>query len=164
MGSVSVSAVPLETVRKLDRRVRTMWWVADTLAAVAVTLAALAVDMLFQPMGRPGLLTACIAVASGALAAVLPALRYHRWRYALRPRDLWIQRGTVWVTVSVIPYRRLQFVDTQQGPLDRIFGLADLIVYTAASGTSGRLPGLDAAQAEQLRERLGDIERDAPGV
>ncbi|MGH8909520.1 MAG: PH domain-containing protein [Egibacteraceae bacterium] len=162
MGSVSVGAIPVETVRKLDRRVRTMWWVAGALAAVAVTLAALAVDLLLQ--GRPGLLTACAAAASGALAAVLPALRYHRWRYALRPRDLWIQRGAIWVTVSVIPYRRLQFVDTRQGPLERLFGLAQLIVYTAAPGTSGRLPGLDAAQAEQLRERLGDVERAAPGV
>jgi uncharacterized protein len=67
------------------------------------------------------------------------------------------------VTVSVIPYARIQFVDTRQGPLDRLFGLAQLVVHTAALGTSGRLPGLDASLAEQLRERLAAVERhDAP--
>ena len=87
-----------------------------------------------------------------------------RWRYALREEDLWTRFGLLTVTVSVIPYRRLQFVDTRQGPVDRLFGLSELVVHTAALGTSGRLPGLDAAEAERLREVLSHIAPDDDAV
>jgi membrane protein YdbS with pleckstrin-like domain len=144
----------------LDPRVRTLWRVAALPGAVLATLAAMGLDVAFTPLGAPGILTVLVGAVAFALAATLPGVRYRLWRYALRPRDLWIRHGLLRVTISVIPYRRLQFVDTRQGPLDRLFGLAQLVVYTAAPGTSGRLPGLDAAQAEQLRERLADVESD----
>jgi len=62
--------------------------------------------------------------------------------------------------VSVIPYRRVQFVDTDQGPLERLLGLAQLVVHTASPGTAGWIPGLDAGQAEKLRERLARMVPD----
>jgi membrane protein YdbS with pleckstrin-like domain len=144
----------------LDPRVRTLWRVAALPAALIATLAAVGFDVAFTPLGVPGGLTVLVGGVAFALAGTLPGVRYRLWRYALRPRDLWIRHGIITVTVSVIPYRRLQFVDTRQGPLDRLFGLAQLVVHTAAPGTSGRLPGLDAAEAEQLRERLTDVEPD----
>jgi membrane protein YdbS with pleckstrin-like domain len=155
----SLSA-PADELSPLDPRVRTLWRVAGLPVAVVATLAAMAVDAVFLPLGVPAVLPVGVGVLAFGLAGTLPEVRYRLWRYALRPRDLWIRRGVFRVTVSVIPYRRLQFVDTRQGPLDRLFGLAQLVVYTAAPGTSGRLPGLDAAEAEQLRERLADVETD----
>lgn len=148
----------------LDPRVLRLWWVIGACVAAPIALAALIADLAFAPLGVRGLLTGLVALAAAGLAAGIPVLRYRRWRYALRPRNLWIRHGTIWVILSVIPYQRLQFVDTRQGPLDRLFGLAQLIVHTAAPGTSGRLPGLDAAQAEQLRERLTQVEWDANGI
>ncbi len=68
------------------------------------------------------------------------------------------------MTVTVVPFSRLQFVDTRQGPLDRLFRLAELVVHTAALGTSARLPGLDVDEAERLRERLAQVEDDGSAV
>lgn len=148
----------------LDPRVRTLWWIAGLLQAALITMVVLPVDV-FAPLPvQTGMITAGVAVVGVVLALVVPVIRYRRWGYALRDGDLWIRQGVLWVTVSVIPYARLQFVDTRQGPLDRMFGLAQLVVHTAALGTSGRLPGLDSHEAEQLRERLAAVESDVVAV
>jgi uncharacterized protein len=144
----------------LDPRVRVLWLLAGLAVVAQVTLPVLVLDLFgVFPLPR-GLATGMVVAGGAVLAGIVPVLRYRRWRYALRERDLWIRRGVLWVTVSVIPYARIQFVDTRQGPLDRLFGLAQLVVHTAALGTSGRLPGLDAALAEHLRERLAAVEPD----
>lgn len=155
------AAAPAPELAPLDPRVRTLWWIVAGLTLVPVALAAIAVDLVWVVVVPTGLLTAAVVVLGGGLAVTLPILRYRRWRYALRPDDLWIRKGVVWVTTSVIPLSRLQFVDTTQGPLERVFGLSSLVVHTAAVGTSGRLPGLDASAAADLRERLAAISHDA---
>jgi uncharacterized protein len=148
----------------LDPRVRWLWMLAGIALVVQIAVPFLIVDLIgFLPLPR-GVLTGAWLLAAGFVALAVPFVRYRRWRYAVRERDLWIRQGVLWVTVSVIPFSRLQFVDTRQGPLDRLFGLSQLVVHTAALGTSGRLPGLDAVTAERLRERLADVEPDAAGV
>jgi membrane protein YdbS with pleckstrin-like domain len=102
--------------------------------------------------------TASVAGFFLILAIVLPQLYYRRWRYALREHDLWIRQGLIFHRVSVIPYRRLQFVDTRQGPLERWMGLTELVVHTAAPGTSGQVPGLEEAEAMRIREALAAFE------
>ncbi|MDP8930094.1 MAG: PH domain-containing protein [Actinomycetota bacterium] len=160
----AAAADPQAELVPLDPRVRLLWWSVGGLVAVPVVLAAGVVDALAPHPLRRGLITLTVLLAALAVAVGAPVLRYRRWRYALRERDLWLRSGVLWVTVSVIPYRRLQFVDTRQGPLDRLFGLSQLVVHTAALGTSGRLPGLDAEEAEHLRERLAEVEPDAAPV
>ena len=142
----------------LDPRVRRLWWTQAALTVVQAGVIAAIVDFL-APLPLPGgSLPAAVVVLGALLGTVAPLLRYRRWRYAVRAHDLWIRQGVLWVTTSVIPFSRLQFVDTRQGPLDRLFGLSQLVVHTAALGTSGRLPGLDARTAERLRERLARVE------
>jgi uncharacterized protein len=143
--------------RMLDPRVRPLWWTISTFVLLGTLLVAWGLGRLLDD-GWGGLPPLFVFVVGVPLAVALPALRYRRWRFALRDHDLWIRRGVLWLNTSVIPYARLQFVDTTQGPLDRLFGLAQLIVHTAAPGTSGRLPGLAAAEAESLRERLARVD------
>lgn len=157
------SDLPVELV-PLDPRVRRLWWAQGAIGVLQAVAVVLAVDLLVDPPLPRGLLPALVAVVGGLLAAVVPILRYRRWRYALRESDLWIRKGVAWVTTSVIPFSRLQFVDTQQSPLERLFRLSSLVIHTAAVGTSGKLPGLDHAQAERLRERLARVEVDASGL
>jgi hypothetical protein len=147
-------------MRPLDPRVRPLWWCAGALGALQILVPVAILDWLVPHPLPDRMITGGVAVVLTVLVALVPVVRYRRWRYALRPDDLWIRQGVLTVTVSVIPYRRLQFVDTRQGPLDRLFGLAQLVVHTAAIGTSGRLPGLDAAEAERLREALARLEPD----
>jgi membrane protein YdbS with pleckstrin-like domain len=60
------------------------------------------------------------------------------------------------VVVTLIPFDRIQFVETHQGPLDRAFSLTQLVIYTAA-GKAGTIPGLESSEAEALREELSRV-------
>jgi hypothetical protein len=149
--------------RPLDPRIRQVWWIVGAVTVLVLTGITWGVGLLFDGIWRslPPLLALAVGIPA---AALIPWLRYRRWRFALREHDLWIRRGVLWLNTSVIPYARLQFVDTTQGPLDRSLGLAQLVVHTAAPGTSGRLPGLALDDAEALRERLARIRVTAHDV
>ena len=165
MGEDAAASAPTRApsepeLQPLDPRVRPRWLIGGLLATLQIILPVLVVDVV-APLPLPtGRLTLAVAALAVLIAVTVPFIRYRRWRYVLREQDLWIRFGLLTVTVSVIPYRRLQFVDTRQSPLDRLFGLAELVVHTAALGTSGRLPGLDAQEAERLREVLSQATPD----
>jgi membrane protein YdbS with pleckstrin-like domain len=91
--------------------------------------------------------------------------RYRAWGYAERQDDLIVQRGLMFKRVSVVPYGRMQFIDVTAGPVDRLFGLATVQLHTAAAATDARIPGLLAADANGLRDRLASVgEAKATGL
>ena len=55
------------------------------------------------------------------------------------------------------PVSRVQTVDTYRGPLDRLFGLANVTVTTESSAGAVRIVALDSAVADQLAAQLTDI-------
>jgi membrane protein YdbS with pleckstrin-like domain len=157
LGCVEASAE--RDLSPLHPRVRILWWCSAAITAVPLSVAVVFVDAVLAPTPM-GVVSGPLILLIAVAVAVVPPLRYRRWRYALRSDELEIRRGIVWTRVSVIPYARLQFVDTRRGPLDQWLGLATLVVHTAAVGTSGVLPGLGVDTAEQLRSLLS---RDVAG-
>ena len=153
--------------QRLHPSVRIVWWIEAALialpVAVVAAMAAVAVSRI-DDMGPLWLAPALVAPTALLLAALVPVIRYRTWAYALREEDLWIRSGVLWRKVTVIPYIRLQFVDTRQGPIERFFDLAQLVVHTAAVGTSGHVPGLETRAATALRERLSQLEGDTGGL
>jgi membrane protein YdbS with pleckstrin-like domain len=91
--------------------------------------------------------------------------RWKAWGYAERDKDLVIKRG-VWVRrLTIVPYGRMQFVDTKQGPLERALGVSTVVLNTAAAATDARIPMVDDAEAERLREQLTQLgEAYAKGI
>jgi membrane protein YdbS with pleckstrin-like domain len=55
---------------------------------------------------------------------------------------------------SLVPYHRIQQIDVERGPLDRLLGLSSLVLRTASATTDGKIPGIPAATADALRVRL----------
>ncbi|GAB3273114.1 PH domain-containing protein [Kineosporia babensis] len=76
------------------------------------------------------------------------------WGYAERADDLMIRHGVMFRALVVVPYGRMQFVDVQAGPIDRLFDVAHVQLHTASAGTDARIPGLNAQEAARLRDRL----------
>lgn len=84
-----------------------------------------------------------------------PALEYNAFRYMVREHDLLVQSGVMFRRWSSIPHTRIQHVDTRQGPIERMFGLSRLLVFTAAGmSADGSIPGLRTEEAERLRDLL----------
>ncbi len=81
------------------------------------------------------------------------AFEAHRWR--LDAQALRVRAGVWWRDDVAVPLGRVQHVDLRQGPLDRLFGLARVSIYTAAGqGADAEIVGIAKADAELLRERL----------
>ncbi|MFK7931712.1 MAG: PH domain-containing protein [Myxococcota bacterium] len=99
---------------------------------------------------------------SFALAIVLaigtlwwPTLAFERWGYLLDDDKLLIRSGVLMRRMTAIPSARIQHVDTHQGPMERLMGLARLTIYTASgSGADGMIPGLTLEEATRLRDAL----------
>ncbi len=74
-----------------------------------------------------------------------------------------IHRGVWWRKVITVPRSRVQHTDVTQGPLERRYGLATLVIHTAGTHLSTvRLNGLAKGTAESVRDLL--IEREASRV
>ncbi|WP_455006551.1 PH domain-containing protein [Corynebacterium propinquum] len=74
--------------------------------------------------------------------------------------ELLITRGKIWHTFTVVPYGRIQFVDVSAGPIDKLFGLKNVKLHTASSSSDSDVPGLAAADADALRQRLSEKARE----
>lgn len=68
--------------------------------------------------------------------------------------ELLVTRGKIWHTFTVVPYGRIQFVDVTAGPVERAMGLKKVKLRTASPSSDATIPGLLAADADALRERL----------
>ncbi|MGN6606332.1 MAG: PH domain-containing protein [Jatrophihabitans sp.] len=131
---------------------RAEWEVGTVVVAAAVAVP------LFLAVGALAGVLALVGVAVVA-ACVYVSLRSRcrSWHYEERGDDLVVSRGVLFQRTSVVPYGRMQFVDVTAGPVERGFGLATVQLHTAAAATNARIPGLDRAEAERLRDQLAAL-------
>ncbi len=94
------------------------------------------------------------AVAAAGFCWFTIGRQVRAWGYAERADDLLIRRGLMFRELVVVPYGRMQFVDVKAGPLERAFDVAQVQLHTASAGSDARIPGLSAAEAARLRDRL----------
>lgn len=142
-----------EPRNRLSPKVRRLW-IAASAVVDAVLLAVAAVVILILDL--PVWIIPAASLLAVADLALVPALRYRRWRYEIRSDDLYFSKGAIFLVRTLVPFDRIQYVETRQGPLDRFFGLHQLVVYTGA-GRAGSIPGLESAEAQSLRDELSRV-------
>jgi membrane protein YdbS with pleckstrin-like domain len=149
-----VAPPPTDEVPHLpDPRARTLWTI---FGAVGGGLLAALVGVL-AIIGEVWPLAAALIVIGIAVGSVFGRAAWRRRTWVLAPRALELQRGVIVQRATTIPYERIQQIDVERGPIERLFGLAQLVVRTAAATTDANLYGLSPADADSLRERLLDL-------
>ncbi|MEV8512556.1 PH domain-containing protein [Dactylosporangium sp. NPDC051484] len=103
------------------------------------------------------LLAAVAVPVAGAVRAVFMRRSIRSWGYAERAEDLLVRHGLLIRRLSIVPYARMQFVDVTAGPIERAAGLATVTLHTAAAASDATVPGLEAAEATRLRDRLATL-------
>ena len=93
----------------------------------------------------------------GIISTVIILRQARAIGYAEREDDLLVRRGIMFHRATVVPYGRLQFVDVDAGPIDRMFGLATVKLNTASAATDATIPGLPRAEADRLRDSLAGL-------
>ncbi|HXE81034.1 MAG TPA: PH domain-containing protein [Vicinamibacterales bacterium] len=113
-----------------------------------------------RPSDLIGLAFGTFAALTGlglvALAAhIRPLWRYEYTRYRIDPYGIEISSGRFFRHVITVPHARVQHIDVLQGPIERRYDLANLVIYTAGTTHSAvKLSGLSHPMALALRERL----------
>ncbi len=140
-------------LNRLDSRVRTVWVVQSAVAAALVGGGLAVVNRAFTVV--PTLAPLAVGGAILVVGATLAVLRYRAWGYEVRDDGIYLERGVFTQVRTVVPFVRIQHVDSSRSPLERLVGLATTVVYTAGSrGADVTVPGLTPVRADDLRERL----------
>ena len=146
-----------EPAERLDPRAITLWRITGLLNLLPLLLGAGFGGWALIRFGNVSSLVAilpvlAVLVLGVAVVGVAPGLRWRRWRYEIRPDEIDLQRGILWVGRTLVPLARIQHVDTRQGPLQRRFGLSTVVFYTAAG--PNQIPELSTPVAAEVRDRI----------
>ncbi len=125
---------------------------------VAITMAAPVAGII---LAGPALV---LAVVPDIAAYVAIHLRYDTTWYVMSHRSLRLRRGIWVIHETTLTFENIQNVSVRQGPLQRWFGIADLLVETAGGGdanAAGHSGGLThrgliegVAEAERIRDQI----------
>lgn len=141
---------------------KTVWRLRNLVLALIPAVPASVLGSAFMP--------GVVAVACAALLVGL--LMVFGWwhagaafaRYRVRVLDdgVMVERGVFWRSQAFVPGARIQHTEVNQGPLDRRWGMAKLVIHTAAAGlASVAAVGLHRDDAIAVRDRLLDRSHDA---
>jgi hypothetical protein len=148
----------VEPAHPPSRKAPLVWAIG---AAIPWTVAVVAQAVWFALDGRAPWLHALVAVATllgvAVSVVVAPLWRYRVHRWELDPTAVYTRSGWLVQERRIAPISRVQTVDTYRGPLDRLFGLANVTVTTASSAGAVRIVALDVDVADQVVARLTDI-------
>jgi uncharacterized protein len=149
-----------EPAERLDPRAITVWRITGVLNLLPLLVGAGFAGWALARFGGASPFVAVLpllaVLALGSLAVgVAPELRWRRWRYEIRPDEIDLQRGILWVGRTLVPLARIQHVDTRQGPLQRRFGLATVVFFTAAG--PNQIPELSTPVAAEVRDRIAAL-------
>ncbi len=144
--------------QKLDSRIKWFWLLEASAISVFVSLVISTVAYNYTN-----------SVASLAFIPVVFLVgvwygyrRYMNWGFEIRDDHLYIEHGVIKKVYSMVPFVRVQHIDTDRGPIDRMLGLSTLRVYTAGSkGADIKVPGLDREEASELQKKLRDSAIDS---
>jgi len=94
---------------------------------------------------------------------VLPwiVLYYVRFRYWITPSELIIHSGVLTRRKRNIPIERIQNIEIEQGPMQRILRTAKVAVYTAGSASAeGVLEYVSLEEAREIRAVVREIQQE----
>lgn len=139
--------LPVEPAYKNALRVRfIVLWVPLVIAAII--LDQVISDTIFY--GLPSMLVPLLALIS---IAVAPQRIYAHLGYRLTDRLLQVVRGWMFHTDTIVPFVRVQHIDVTRGPVEKLLGIATLVVHTAGTHNSiVTVPGLAPQTAAEIRD------------
>jgi len=124
------------------RYLKLKFWVGLLVVDIAIGVGWLIVLAVSPPLGLVLFLPALVlAVVPDILAYVGIHLRYDTTWYVVTGRSLRIRRGLWVIRETTITYENIQNLRVVQGPVDRYFGIASVIVDTAGAAKSSKQEG-----------------------
>ena len=151
----------LDPATVIVTRLTALIWVGSIAAPLWFAGLLIALFASFPPLVKPIIFAVLMVMTAfwTFWASWWPQMRYRYIRYRTDENGFTIRRGVLWRGVTSIPKARVQHTDVVQGPIQRRYGLARLVIHTAGTqDASVSLSGLSYEKALLIRDFL--IERD----
>jgi membrane protein YdbS with pleckstrin-like domain len=82
-------------------------------------------------------------------------MSFKRKGYGIRTHDVSYRTGWMFRSLTVVPFNRVQHCEVESGPIERLFRLSTLKIFTAGgSGSDITIPGLEPTSAKNLRAHI----------
>ena len=147
--------------RSLHPLVQVHWGIRITIGVLIVGLLS---SWALPVVGVDSQFSAAVVGVLLLLGLVWVLLYYRLWVYQIRADAIYLERGVVTHVRSLVPYVRIQHVDTSRSPIERMLGLSTLVVYTAGSrGADVSIPGLLPEEARDMQRRVKELAIEAEG-
>ncbi len=158
-------------MEKLSKRALGCMYVATGIGSAVGIAAIVAANILWLiPNGiQVGKIISIVLVVLLLIHTVIsPYFRFHRYRYQITEEFIDVREGYIFVERQLVPLERLHKMQTNRGPIDRIFKVAKVTVTTAGGDVTLRFLDEEKADfiAESLSKRINQIvveQRDEDG-
>ncbi len=158
-------------LRHLDPKVKWVWFLPQAALLAALWLMAVIALFVFGAespllgLSRP--MFALLLLLFITIFIACPVYAYHHmeymsFTYELGEKELFIRQGIFTRDTVVIPYERIQNINTRRTVLERFLGFASLLIDTAGTNPSaaeGLLPGV-SNKDQLIREIMGRVETE----
>lgn len=87
------------------------------------------------------------------ISIVFTYFAFHKKSYAVREKDIVYNSGLFWRSSVAIPFNRVQHCEVSIGPIDRMFNLSELKIFTAGGSSSDlSIEGLNPETSNRLKD------------
>jgi uncharacterized protein len=155
----NVSLTPIEP--SYLKVLRWEWIIMSAILGILVAILLYFVKPLHQPLW--------IGLFAGGWVLIVAASYWLQEKsfttkaYAIREKDVIYRKGWIIQSTHTCPFNRIQHSAVTIGPLEKRFGLASLVLYTAGSNEADlRIRGLQEATAWTLKEWINKKIADEP--
>nr|MDQ3043963.1 PH domain-containing protein [Chloroflexota bacterium] len=146
------------------RRQHPVWIVLGLVRGMRALVLPFAI-VLVSGQGREEVLFYAIAIGLVLVGAVIRTVSWWVFRYEVAGGELRVRSGLIARSERTIPLERIQTIDTDDTPLQRLFGVVRVKIETAAGAGTGAdvvLEALAREDAAALRGRLAVNDRLSP--
>jgi membrane protein YdbS with pleckstrin-like domain len=98
-------------------------------------------------------ISAALFMLARIIGWIADTLNYRFSGYALRQQDILYRKGWFIRKTRVVPVNRIQHVSVQSGPIERMYKLASVSIYTAGSDHADfTIRGINEQTASQIKD------------
>lgn len=147
-----------EPAHQVSPRAVPFWRVSAILGSLLVVVPLVVAYVVWpDPPWWGALILAAVAAALLAWIVAMPQIRYRVHRWEVTPIAVFTRSGWIGREQRIAPLSRVQTVDSHEGAIMRLFGLATITVTTASAAGPIRIDCLDREVARRTVAELTEI-------
>lgn len=142
-------------MKKLDKRINLYYYFARTVFSIVFYIGFIVVVFIPKTAYDLPITKTILLISLGLLVFflliynfIIPRYIYQLHGYELQEEYLLIKKGVIFRREDYIPIKRIQHIEGFQGPIQMLFKIKTLIVYTA--GTNDNIIGIPSDEIEPL--------------